>query len=102
WTFDELPHRCIRVHKLRRTPKIGQISGEVGSVTPDGASTGKASCMMDKMPPGTIMATTIIITPQDEVQNHINRIQEKSKGESVDATMARKDCDIAKNLMGNK
>lgn len=102
WIFDELPHRCIRVHKLRRTPKIGQISGEVGSVTPDGASTGKASCMMDKMPPGTIMATTIIITPQDEVQNHINRIQDKSKGESVDATMARKDCDIAKNLMGNK
>ena len=102
WTFDDLPHRCIRVHKLRRTPKIGQISGEVGSVTPDGASTGKASCMMDKMPPGTIMATTIIITPQDEVQNHINRIQDKSKGEAVDATMARKDCDVAKNLMGNK
>lgn len=102
WTFDELPHRCIRVHKVRRTPKIGQISGEVGAVTPDGASTGKASCMMDKMPPGTIMATTIIITPQDDIQSHINRIQEKAKGESVDATMARKDCDIAKNLMGNK
>jgi conjugative transfer ATPase len=102
WTFDELPHRCIRVHKLRRTPKIGQISGEVGSVTSDGTSSGKASCMMDKMPPGTIMATTIIVTPQDEVQNHINQIQEKSKGESVDATMARMDCDVAKNLMGNK
>ncbi|MCG8612244.1 MAG: conjugative transfer ATPase [Pseudomonadales bacterium] len=102
WTFDELPHRCIRVHKLRRTPKIGQISGEVGAVTPDGASTGKASCMMDKMPPGTVMATTIIITPQDEVQNHINTIEDKSKGESVDATMARKDCDVAKSLMGNK
>lgn len=102
WWFDDLPHRCIRVHKLRKTPRIGQFSGEVGAVTPDGTSTGKASCMMDKMPPGTIMATTIIITPQDEVQNHINRIQEKSKGESVDATMARKDCNIAKDLMGRK
>jgi conjugative transfer ATPase len=102
WWFDELPHRCIRVHKLRRTPKIGQCTGEVGAVSADGASTGKASCMMDKMPPGTIMATTIIITAQDEVQNHINRIQDKSKGEAVDATMARKDCDIAKELMGNK
>jgi conjugative transfer ATPase len=102
WEFDGLPHRCIRVHKLRRAPKIGQISGEVGSVTPDGASTGKASCMMDKMPPGTVMATTIIITPQDEVQTHINKIQDKSKGESVDATMARKDCDTAKELMGDK
>lgn len=102
WWFDELPHRCVRVHKLRRTPKIGQIAGEVGAVSPDGASTGKASCMMDKMPPGTIMATTIIITPQDEVQAHINRIQDKSKGESVDATFARKDCETAKGLMGSK
>src|SRR5690554_4556025 len=102
WWFDDLPHRCIRVHKLRRTPKIGQIAGEVGSVSPDGVSTGKASCMMDKMPPGTVMATTIIITPQDEVQHHINRIQDKSKGESVDATMARGDCETAKALMGNK
>ena len=102
WWFDELPHRCLRVHKLRRTPKIGQIAGEVGSVTPDGASTGKASCMMDKMPPGTIMATTIIITPQDEIHNHLNHIQNKAKGESIEATAARKDCEIAKEIMGNK
>jgi conjugative transfer ATPase len=102
WWFDDLPHRCLRVHKLRRTPKIGQIAGEVGSVTPDGASTGKASCMMDKMPPGTIMATTIIVTPQDEIHNHLNHIQNKAKGESIEATAARKDCEIAKDIMGNK
>jgi conjugative transfer ATPase len=102
WMFDGIPHRCIRVHKIRRTPKIGQISGEVGATSPDGAQTGKASCMMDKMPPGTVMATTIIITPQDQIQNHINKIQDKSRGESVDATMAREDCDTAKSLMGNK
>lgn len=99
WYFDDLPHRCIRVHKVRRTPKIGQVAGEVGS--PDGSS-GKASCMLDKMPPGTIVATTIIITPQDEVQNHVNKIREKAKGESVDAEMARVDCHTAKALMGQK
>lgn len=102
WWFDDLPHRCLRVHKIRRTPKVGQVAGEVGSVSSDGASTGKSSCMMDKMPPGTVIATTIIITPQDEIQGHLNRINEKSKGESVDATMTRRDCDIAKDLMGNK
>lgn len=102
WWFDELPHRCLRVHKLRRTPKIGQIAGEVSSVTPDGESTGKASCMMDKMPPGTIMATTIIVTPQDEIHNHLNHIENKAKGESIEATAARKDCNIAKEIMGNK
>lgn len=102
WWFDGLPHRCLRVHKIRRTPRIGQIAGEVSAVTPDGNSTGKASCMMDKMPPGTVMATTIVITPQDQIQEHINKIQDKSKGESVDATMARQDCEIAKSLMGGK
>lgn len=25
WWFDELPHRCVRVHKLRRTPKLSLI-----------------------------------------------------------------------------
>lgn len=100
WYFDELPHRCIRVHKVRRTPKIGQVAGEVGST--DGASSGKASCMLDKMPPGTIVATTIVITPQDEVQSHVNKIREKAKGESVDAEMARVDCEVAKSLMGRK
>jgi len=102
WEFDGLPHRCIRVHKIRKTPKIGQVCGEVGAVSPDGASTGKASCMLDKMPPGTIVATTIVITPQDEVQNHVSRIQEKSRGENVDASMARADCETAKSLLGNK
>ena len=102
WWFDNLPHRCLRVHKIRKTPRIGQIAGEVSAVTPDGNSTGKASCMMDKMPPGTIMATTIVITPQDQIQEHINKIQDKSKGESVDATMARRDCETAKSLMGGK
>lgn len=102
WFFDDLPHRCLRVHKIRKTPKIGHVAGEVASVSPDGVSTGKASCMMDKMPPGTVMCTTIVISAQDDVQNHINAIQEKSKGESVNATMARQDCDVAKELMGNK
>lgn len=102
WYFDDLPHRCIRVHKVRRTPKIGQIAGEVGSSSAEGASSGKASCMLDKMPPGTVVATTIIITPQDEVQNHVNKIREKAKGESVDAEMARVDCETAKSLMGKK
>jgi conjugative transfer ATPase len=102
WTFNGLPHRCIRVHKLRRTPKIGQIAGEVGSVSLEGASSGKASCMLDKLPPGSVVATTIIITAQDEIQSHVDRIENKSRGESVDATMTRKDCGVAKEVMGNK
>ena len=99
WWFDDLPHRCIRVHKLRKKPRIGQSCGEV---TGDGKGNTKASCMLDRMPPGTILATTIVITPQDEVQNHIDYIQDKAIGDSVDAEHTREDCDIAKKLMGRK
>ena len=102
WKFDGFTPSMYSVHKVRRTPKIGQIAGEVGAVSPDGKATGKASCMMDQMPSGSIMSTTLIVTPQDHVQRHINRIAEKSKGESVDATMARRACDTAKDLMGHK
>ena len=100
WWFNDIPHRALRVHKIRKTPLVGQVAGEVGASSGDSSS--KASCMLDKMPPGTTFSSTIIIAPQDEVQSHVNRINEKSKGESVDASMARKDCEIAKELMGEK
>ncbi len=102
WWFDDLPHRCIRVHKLRRTPRIGQVAGEVGGDSSGVSTTGKASCMLDKMPPGSIVATTIVITPQDEVERHIEKIQDKAKGESMSAIAASSDCDVAKTLMANK
>tara|TARA_R110001583_G_scaffold88182_3_gene228991 strand:+ start:5244 stop:8219 length:2976 start_codon:yes stop_codon:yes gene_type:complete len=96
WTFNGLPHRCIRVNKIRKTPKIGQVAGEVSS--PSGS--GKSNCMLDKLPAGSIVATTIIITPQDDIQHHVNRINEKAKGESVEAEGTRQACEVAKDLMG--
>lgn len=99
WTFNGLPHRCLRIHKLRRTPKIGQVAGEVSDGAVDGD--GKASCMLDEMPPGTIMATTIIITAQDQVRNHVDHIQGKAKGDSVDADHTRRACDTSKEIMGS-
>jgi len=96
WSFDGVLHQCIRINKLRRTPKIGAFTGEV-SATGD-----RAYCMMDKLPPGSVIASTVIITPQEDVEAQVNRIAEKSKGESTDAVYARRDCEIAKELMAHK
>tara|TARA_R110001592_G_scaffold316364_1_gene592807 strand:+ start:41783 stop:44773 length:2991 start_codon:yes stop_codon:yes gene_type:complete len=101
WTFNGLPHRCVRVHKIRKTPKIGQVAGEVSSSASGAVQKGgQSNCMLDRLPAGSIVATTIIITPQDDIQSHVNKINEKSKGESVDAEMTRQDCEVAKDLMG--
>jgi len=100
WTFNGMPHRCLRVHKLRRAPKIGQVCGEVMDVSSGTEKDGKANCMLDEMPPGTIVATTIVISAQDKIRQHVDRIQEKAKGESVDAEHTRRACDEAKDIMG--
>lgn len=96
WIFDGMYHQCIRVNKLRRSPKIGLIAGEI-SMGGD-----KVSCLMDKMPPGTIVVTTLVVTPQSEVESHIDRIAEKSRGESTEATYARRDCQVAKELLAHR
>ena len=96
WFFDGLHHQVIRVNKLRRAPKIGALTGEVKG-TGD-----KALCLMDKLPPGTVLATTTVITPQSDVEAKIDRIAAKSKGESSEATYARLDCETAKGLMAHK
>ncbi|WP_233208849.1 conjugative transfer ATPase [Zhongshania marina] len=100
WTFNGLPHRCVRVNKIRRTPKIGQVAGEVAGMSASAEKGGQANCMLDQLPAGSIVATTIIVTPQDEIQTHVNRINEKAKGESVEAEGTRQACEIAKDLMG--
>ena len=92
WIFDDIYHQCIRVNKLRRSPKIGAITGE--------SSTGeKVSSLMDKMPPGTVFVSTLIVTPQSDVEMQIDRIAQKSRGESTEATYARRDCETAKEIM---
>ena len=96
WIFDGMYHQCIRVNKLRRSPKIGLVAGET-SLAGD-----KVSCMMDKMPPGTVVVTTLIISPQTEVENHINRIENKARGESTEATYAKRDCEVAREILAQR
>lgn len=96
WSFDGMLHQYVRVNKIKSAPKVGAITGEVKS----GAD--KVGCMMDKLPPGSIVQTTLIITPQDAVEAHLNRIFEKSRGESTDATYARRDVEVAQGLMAHK
>lgn len=96
WIFDGMYHQCIRVNKLRRSPKIGMIAGETI------ASGDKVSCGMDKMPPGSIVVTTLVITPQSEVEQHIDRLYNKARGESTEAMYARRDCEVAKEILAHR
>ena len=95
WWFDNLPHRCVRVQKMRHAPEAGHTTGErkqgdfVWSLT-------------DKMPADTIQCITTIISPQDPVENHINAIGHHSIGETSEAEQTQRDCTTAKEYLAGK
>ena len=98
WVFDGMPHRFLRVHKIRRPPKIACLTGEIQN----NAESKEAFSLMDRLPPGAIVVSGTIITSQDEIESHINNIERRSKGDSSDALHARHDCEIAKGILGAK
>jgi len=97
WLFDGVYHQCIRVNKLRRAPKVGVISGEAAA----GAGE-KIANLIDKLPPGSVVVNTIVVTAQHLVEEHISRIENKSNGESTEAVYARRDCETAREILSTR
>ncbi|MES1927256.1 conjugative transfer ATPase [Salinisphaera sp. T31B1] len=97
WYFDGLPHRAIPVEEMRRAPDVGHITGEMSR------SKGQAyNAIMDQLPEDTIMALTIVATPQEPLEDHINRLRAKAVGDSVKATQVRHDCDKARAMLAEQ
>lgn len=92
WYFDGLPHRAITVDALRRKPQIGHMTGErkIGD---------NVYAVFDKMPVGTTLVFSIVIQPQDLVENKIVQVLHASKGETADAISTERDAAQALNLM---
>lgn len=89
WWFDELPHRYVSVMGLRQAPGIGHLSAERKQGD-------HAYALFDRMPPGTVMAMTMVITPQDTVLNQLERIEHASFGDSAEAELAKEEASAAK------
>ena len=95
--FNDKPSLCIRANDLRRCPQPGQTAGEVKT-----SSEGKASCLMDRLPAGSTMVMTTVVSPQNVVDRYLTNLANRSKGESADATHTREAVGVAANLMANK
>ncbi len=94
WWFDDLPHRVITVDALRRKPFPGHFTGErhVGD---------NLYAMFDKLPEGSVLSITIVIQPQDIVENHVVQILNAAKGETAEAMAAEQDAKEALNWMSH-
>ncbi|MCP5055822.1 MAG: conjugative transfer ATPase, partial [bacterium] len=77
---------AITVQGLRRVPDIGTLTAE----RPLGDN--KVYALFDKMPPGTVMALTLICRPQDQLSKHVQDVKKASIGDGADAVLARENC----------
>lgn len=82
WYFNERPTRFLRFSNLRKAPRIGALTGEV--------SNGKGAhetnfCVMDSLPSSTILAKTVVFTPQPEFDKRFRKTAKSAESNSQDA-----------------
>lgn len=94
WYFDDMPHRVVTVQRLRRPPKIGQITGEQHS------GSDAINAVFDQLPESTVMCITLVITPQDTLEAHLNHLSKKAVGDTLDSEQTRHDVQQARTLIG--
>lgn len=85
WLFDQRPHKVIVLDRLRKPPTIGHMTGE--SARGDGIN-----ALFDLLPEGVIMALSIVVWPQDRLEEHLSRLNDRAIGENVESEYTKKDC----------
>lgn len=94
WWFDDMPHRVMVVDRLRTPPTIGHLTGE----TRTGGDA--VNAMFDQLPEGTIMCITMVVTPQDTLESHLNFLAKKSIGETLASQQTKQDVQHARSIIG--
>ena len=94
WHFDGMPHRVVVMDRLRTPPSTGHLTGE----TRKGGDA--INAVFDQMPEDTILAITLVVTPQDTLEGHLNHLSRKSVGETLASEQTREDVQQARAIIG--
>lgn len=95
WYFDGMPHRVMVLDRLRTPPTTGHITGE----TRKGGDAFNA--LFDQMPDDTVMCLTLVATPQDVLEAHLNYLGRKALGDTLASEQTRQDVQEARTLIGS-
>lgn len=95
WYFDDMPHRVVMVDRLRNAPKIGHLTGE----TKKGGDA--INALFDQMPEDTTLCITMVVTPQDILEDKLNYLGKKSVGDTLASSQARGDIQRARSILGS-
>ncbi len=88
WFFDGVAHRAITLQEMERAPALGVFTLErrMGD---------NIYSLFDRMPEHTALSLTLVIRPQDQVRQHLLRIERASFGENAEARLAGEDARAA-------
>lgn len=85
WWLDNRPHKVVVVDRLRKAPPPGQLTGE--TTRGDGIN-----ALFDLLPSGTIMNLTVVVYPQDKLEQHISHLSDRAIGDNTNSEYTRRDC----------
>ncbi|KWU48834.1 conjugative transfer ATPase [Pseudomonas palleroniana] len=95
WYLDEMPHRVVVLDRLRSPPVTGHLTGETSK---GGDAT---NALFDQMPEETTLCITLVITPQDMLEAHLNHLASKSVGDTLASEQTRDDVQRARSHIGS-
>lgn len=95
WYLDEMPHRVVVLDRLRSPPSTGHLTGET-------CKGGDAiNALFDQMPEETVLCITLVVTPQDLLEAHLNHLAGKSVGDTLASEQTREDVQQARSHIGS-
>lgn len=94
WWFDERPHKAVSIDRIRRAPSVGHLTGE----TRKGEN---INALMDLLPEGTVISLTLVVQPQDVLEERFNHLAKNAIGENTESERVRADADTAKVIWAN-
>ena len=95
WFFDGQPHRVVMLDRLRKAPMTGHMTGE--------RTFGEAlHALFDKIPEDTVLAITLVATPQDTLEAHLNKLHKKAVGDNQASALTREAIKDVRQLIGRK
>ncbi|EPD42967.1 conjugative transfer ATPase [Delftia acidovorans CCUG 274B] len=94
--FDGIPVKALTLQNMRSEPSIGHFSAET--------QTGKESfAKFDRLPAGSMLSMTVVISRQDQVEQQITRIRDKSRAHTPQAMETHAECErVLHHMIGNR
>lgn len=95
WSFDGMPHRVVMLDRLKNAPLTGHLTGETKQAD-------SLNSLFDRLPEDTVLCITMVPTPQDLLEGHLEQLSRKAIGDTQASSHTRDDVETARSLLGRK